>query len=235
VWGGITTSEDNDLSSERFNIIGYPGDKPIEGDPSSGDEMWGMEHTIKKVETYMLRYEHDTFKGQSGSPIWRMNSGCVTIVGVHTGGQEMYLNKGVRITKNIIEELLIQKIEETYTLVPSNQNSPSKKKEDTQEVDSKEHPPSSQEKRSFPKSTVHYGSKETKVFEQEVIVEGNFVSKPPDSIKSAELQGAVEAVKEIHKQMIDKNNGKADTQTNLGNEKTTTFKDKVTIKKDFNV
>lgn len=114
-WGGIkcALSKKSSLFDEknRFSVTGYPGDKGF-------NYMHTMEYQLDHYTPQILRYLHDTNKGQSGSAIWRKENDQIKIIGVHTSGPAsgQETNSGVRLTKEIAEELLIKKVRETYTL-----------------------------------------------------------------------------------------------------------------------
>lgn len=100
---GLTVNS-GDLNGEATILRGYPGDKP------SGS-MWGTTKLITTSGTYRLGYEHDTFKGMSGAPVF---NSCVSGDGfcglaVHAygiGADGWNVNSGPRITQGVYENFL---------------------------------------------------------------------------------------------------------------------------------
>lgn len=90
------------LSSNTFNptTSGYPGDK------TDGTQWRGSEPAFSSVNDTYLEHEIDSFKGQSGSAVWRGSD--LAIVGVESfeyyGGYEM--NVAVRINEAVLADLL---------------------------------------------------------------------------------------------------------------------------------
>jgi V8-like Glu-specific endopeptidase len=113
-WGGIMSTHDSTLTTQRVSITGYPGDKNL-------NEMWTMEHIMKSLLTEMFVYEIDTYPGQSGSAIWFTKFGLPMIVGVHASGS--YDNYGTRVSHQKFTEFVIRVLSETYKIHKSIQNS----------------------------------------------------------------------------------------------------------------
>ncbi|WP_049567581.1 trypsin-like serine peptidase [Streptomyces sp. SBT349] len=77
------------------NLRGYPGDKP-EG------TMWSGSGRIRSETPTNLRYEIDTYDGQSGSPVFDLYGEDWQAIGVHTyGPYQTCCNGGTRITPAI--------------------------------------------------------------------------------------------------------------------------------------
>lgn len=100
-WMGLHGSNrDADILNRAATISGYPDDK-------RGYRQHWDRNQIVALHGNLLKYEIDTFDGQSGSPIWHQfappQEEC--IVGVHRGfdGQN---NEGVRIDFDIFTHLI---------------------------------------------------------------------------------------------------------------------------------
>jgi len=109
-WGGLLCTSDAELTQEKVNIVGYPGDKGMR-------QMWGMEHTLDKISPEEFEYSIDTCPGQSGSAIWIDKFGNPMILGVHTLGGDS-ANYGVRISEQKFSKI-VEKISETFILAPA--------------------------------------------------------------------------------------------------------------------
>lgn len=107
-WGGLLSTFDEDISQEKVNITGYPGDKGFK-------EMWTMAHTIKTFKPEQFDYEIDTYGGQSGSAVWINKWNAPMILGVHTLGSHS-INSGVRLSGKKFTDLLVKYISKNYTL-----------------------------------------------------------------------------------------------------------------------
>lgn len=110
-WGGMMSSQDQDLKSLKINISGYPSDKGFQ-------QLWTMEHKLEKFDKEEFSYEIDTEGGQSGSPIWTMIKEDPYIIGVHTQG-DTDKNLGVRLSHHKVKQHLAQWIENTYEIKTS--------------------------------------------------------------------------------------------------------------------
>jgi V8-like Glu-specific endopeptidase len=73
------------------NLGGYPGDR------DAGQRLYYHYGTINSSNTNRVYYTIDTFNGQSGSGVYRINNGSRYIFAVHTSGYTTY-NGGTRIT-----------------------------------------------------------------------------------------------------------------------------------------
>jgi V8-like Glu-specific endopeptidase len=114
-WGGVMSTPDSTLTSQRVHITGYPGDKNF-------NEMWTMEHIMKSLLIERFEYEIDTYKGQSGSAIWFKKFGLPIIVGIHTSGTTV-INWGTRISDRKFTEFVIHLIYETRKINKTAENS----------------------------------------------------------------------------------------------------------------
>ena len=81
----------------------------------------------------------------------------------------------------------------------------------------------------MPTSKFIYGSKDIKVFEEELHVKGSFAPKGPAAITAKELDRVVNAALKLHGAAP----SSTSTVTEIGNKKEMTFKGKVTIEGDF--
>jgi V8-like Glu-specific endopeptidase len=83
------------------NTAGYPGDK-------GGKHVYWAYNRIIRVHARRLEYLHDTFGGQSGSPIWVRWKQYRIIIGIHTTGDvpgPPVANTGTRITPSILADI----------------------------------------------------------------------------------------------------------------------------------
>ncbi len=103
--GWMAYAYDDSISSMSININGYPGDKPK-------GTMWHSFCPTKSVSTDLFTYLCDTYKGNSGSAIYRFLSqnNERKIFGIHTNGFDGF-NRGTRITKAKFDKLQAWKAE----------------------------------------------------------------------------------------------------------------------------
>jgi glutamyl endopeptidase len=99
-WFGFAALSDADLQNLLVNTAGYPGDKPFA-------TMWFNAGAITTVTARRLNYMIDTFPGQSGSSIWRLQNGLRHGVGIH--GYGGCPNKAVRIVVPVFNNMLAWK------------------------------------------------------------------------------------------------------------------------------
>jgi V8-like Glu-specific endopeptidase len=99
-WRRIGHRPDAMLTTYRVNTSGYPGDK-------GGDQQWRVYDRVVRALTQRLEYVHDTFGGQSGSPIWIRWQQYRTIVGIHTNGDftASGVNSGTRIIPAVLADI----------------------------------------------------------------------------------------------------------------------------------
>ena len=87
------TFPDNELTGQKVNISGYPGDKP------SG-EQWFDAKEVAQVNANKVFYDIDTAGGQSGAPVFRIVNGKRIGVAVHAYGGNS-TNSGTRINAKV--------------------------------------------------------------------------------------------------------------------------------------
>lgn len=105
-WFGFRWQSGSTFSGS-YTITGYPGDKTY-------GTMWKMTDNpgIRRVWTYRLFYQIDTYAGQSGSAVYHYySSSCSTCsVAIHTygvGGDPYgQYNSGTRITQSVFNNLV---------------------------------------------------------------------------------------------------------------------------------
>jgi glutamyl endopeptidase len=96
-WFGFAALTDTELQNLLANTAGYPGDQPF-------GTMWFNAGTITQVTARRLQYMIDTFGGQSGSAVWRLQNGLRHAVGIH--GYGGCPNKAVRIITPVFNNML---------------------------------------------------------------------------------------------------------------------------------
>jgi V8-like Glu-specific endopeptidase len=99
-WFGFANLSDASLQNLFVNTAGYPGDKP------SGTQWYGAGN-VSQVTARRLFYMIDTFGGQSGSAVWRLQNGLRHAVGIH--GYGGCPNKAVRINSDVYNNMLAWK------------------------------------------------------------------------------------------------------------------------------
>lgn len=80
----------------NWSITGYPADKLPER------TMWTHAGPVTHKTSNTWMYSIDSYHGQSGAPIWRLEAGSACgncVIGIHTTGGSM--NSGVRITSTV--------------------------------------------------------------------------------------------------------------------------------------
>ncbi|MCO6457652.1 MAG: serine protease [Pirellulaceae bacterium] len=96
---GFAALTDATLQQVTANLSGYPGDKP------QGTQ-WFHARGTSQLSPQKIFYEIDTFGGQSGSPIWRLENGQRTAVAIHTsGGGGARPNSGTRINQTVFDNM----------------------------------------------------------------------------------------------------------------------------------
>lgn len=95
-WFGFGSRPDAQLQDLIVNTAGYPADKRI-------GTQWFNAGRISAIESRVLEYGLDTEAGQSGSPIFAVDTSDARVVlAVHAyGGDE--INRGIRITDDVFE------------------------------------------------------------------------------------------------------------------------------------
>jgi glutamyl endopeptidase len=99
---GVGVYGDEEFNGDTFNIVGYPFDKPR-------GTMWGHAQALSVVGPRILEYLIDTEPGQSGAPVFDMDTvnGQVqyVVVGIHSGASSSGNNIATRITEEVWENL----------------------------------------------------------------------------------------------------------------------------------
>lgn len=96
-WFGYTAKRDELLNGLRINISGYPGDKPT-------GTQWFHANTVTDVDPRVITYDTDTAGGQSGAPVWIVQSNKRLAVGIHTNGA-LTGNSATRITPEMFNNI----------------------------------------------------------------------------------------------------------------------------------
>lgn len=84
-----------DLLQKNISVTGYPSDK------SNGCVgMWKGTGTVKSQNMYQIGYTCDTFKGDSGAPVYNSSN---TVVAIHVRGTSRYApyNEGTKINSKV--------------------------------------------------------------------------------------------------------------------------------------
>lgn len=95
--------EDGMLANSVVNVSGYPGDlRPVGG-------QWFHSRSVERLTPTTIEYLIDTFKGQSGGPVWwLMPDGERIAVGIHTNGDHT-ANSATRITEEVYNNIVAWK------------------------------------------------------------------------------------------------------------------------------
>jgi glutamyl endopeptidase len=94
---GFGVKTDAYLMSSVLNLSGYPGDK-------GGNQQWFMALKPKSVTSRVIKYDIDTFGGQSGAPVWVKVGDIRTCVGIHTNG-DLSGNSATRIVTPVFNNI----------------------------------------------------------------------------------------------------------------------------------
>lgn len=94
---GFAARDDAFLRAAALNLSGYPGDK-------GGLTQWFHAQRAKSVSDRVITYDIDTAGGQSGAPVWVLQNGVRTAVGVHTNGASSG-NSATRIVAPVFNNL----------------------------------------------------------------------------------------------------------------------------------
>lgn len=93
----------------NWSVTGYPSDKVSS---ASGYTMWTHAGPVTAADAARWHYQIDTHGGQSGAPVWRLESGTSCgncAIGIHVAGPlnptPTSQNTGVRITTTVFEAL----------------------------------------------------------------------------------------------------------------------------------
>jgi V8-like Glu-specific endopeptidase len=95
---GFAAWDAQELVAHSAVLAGYPGDKPFA-------EMWGMAQRIQTVTANTLRYQIDTYGGQSGTAVYIKRNDQRYVVGIHNYGAAGG-NSATRVTRPVYERLL---------------------------------------------------------------------------------------------------------------------------------
>jgi len=95
---GFAVRDNSFLMASALNLSGYPGDK-------GGRQQWFMAQRPKSVSSKVITYDIDTYGGQSGAPVWVLQSGNRYGVGIHTNGHSSG-NSATRIDQSVYNNLL---------------------------------------------------------------------------------------------------------------------------------
>ena len=88
---------DDAIRARALNLSGYPGDK-------GGITQWFHARGAKTAAGTVITYDIDSAGGQSGSPVWHLENGVRTAVGIHTNGSPLG-NSATRITAALKAQL----------------------------------------------------------------------------------------------------------------------------------
>lgn len=94
---GFGVKTDAYLMSSVLNLSGYPGDK-------GGNQQWFMALKPKSVTSRVIKYDIDTYGGQSGAPVWVKVGDTRTCVGIHTNG-DLSGNSATRIVTPVFNNI----------------------------------------------------------------------------------------------------------------------------------
>lgn len=100
-WFGFGAYSDATLLASVGNISGYPGDKPA-------GTQWYDSHAIASVNACKVYYDIDTYGGQSGSAVYRIDGGQRFAVGIHAYGGPT-TNSATRINTAVFNNMVAWK------------------------------------------------------------------------------------------------------------------------------
>ena len=96
----MCSHSDEFLTNRMVNISGYPSSR-------AGETQLHHSNRILKATVAKMYYDVDTEGGQSGSPVWAYEDGCVTpiVIGIHSNGtgKATLGNSGVRVTSEVVD------------------------------------------------------------------------------------------------------------------------------------
>lgn len=96
----VEAPADADLDNALSRIAGYPFDR------DRATRQYYHERPLLRVTPTRVRYDIDTFGGQSGSPIWMQVEGRGAVaIGIHTTGT-VTGNSGTRISEPVLDNLI---------------------------------------------------------------------------------------------------------------------------------
>lgn len=91
-----------EIQGTNVNLAGYPSDR------ENGTRLFFHAREVREIAARTIQYDIDTFRGQSGAPVWvTLRDGRRLVVAIHTNGIErpVIFNSGLRITSEVIENL----------------------------------------------------------------------------------------------------------------------------------
>ena len=89
---------DEDLACQLATLSGFPGDRPV-------GTMWTSSGLLEKVTKNRFFYFNDTYRGQSGSPVYiNDHDGQFVAIGIHSAGG--YPNSALRITNIVFKQIV---------------------------------------------------------------------------------------------------------------------------------
>jgi glutamyl endopeptidase len=103
----IEALPDAELRDTLVNIGGYPAN------PGGGQELWWARNRIREVTARRIFYDLDTSGGQSGAPVFRLESAGArpSVVGIHAYGEggtpatiSLRVNSAPRIISEVVEQ-----------------------------------------------------------------------------------------------------------------------------------
>ena len=100
-WFGFGSYDDATIMASIANIAGYPGDKPA-------GTLWYHGSRVASVNAQKVFYESDTFGGQSGSAVYRIDGQSRMAFAIHAYGGST-TNSGARINGEVFNNLLAWK------------------------------------------------------------------------------------------------------------------------------
>ena len=99
--GTTNAAPGDNLVNQTFFVEGYPGDHPA--------QMWWDGDVVNQQSATRMFYSIDTAPGQSGSPVYHLNSvtpglcGGWCVTGIHTYGPfDTVYNSGTRFTADVM-------------------------------------------------------------------------------------------------------------------------------------
>ncbi len=104
-WFGVASYPDDYLKDRFVNVSGYPGDK-------GGREQWWAKNRIRGLTPRRIFYDVDTMGGQSGAPVFIIESegAAPKVVGIHAygvgGSKPTSLTQEVNSAPRIIPEVV---------------------------------------------------------------------------------------------------------------------------------
>ncbi len=94
---GFDNRSDSDLQSYQVNVAGYPGDK-------ERGTLWWHARDVGEVNAHSFSYLVDTYRGQSGAPVWAKLEDDRVGLGIHTYGSDTS-NSATRINQPVFDNL----------------------------------------------------------------------------------------------------------------------------------